>query len=91
MAGDTSELSLPRTQSAGDDEGMHPLAPGTRVGEWRVRAWQGQGSTVSCTEPSARASAHLEPAGRAANEALSMISSPSNVNPVRGVCSALRG
>jgi len=22
---------------------MHPLAPGTRVGAWRVKAWQGQG------------------------------------------------
>ncbi|HEX8703504.1 MAG TPA: serine/threonine-protein kinase [Myxococcaceae bacterium] len=23
---------------------MHPLAPGTRVGAWRVKAWQGQGA-----------------------------------------------
>jgi len=22
---------------------LHPLAPGTRVGAWRVKAWQGQG------------------------------------------------
>jgi len=25
------------------EERVHPLAPGTRVGAWRVRAWQGQG------------------------------------------------
>ncbi len=23
---------------------MHPLAPGTRAGAWRVKAWQGEGS-----------------------------------------------
>ena len=23
---------------------MHPLVPGTRVGAWRVKAWQGQGA-----------------------------------------------
>ncbi len=26
------------------EERVHPLAPGTRVGAWRVKAWQGQGA-----------------------------------------------
>jgi len=35
---DLGDIPIP-----GYKERVHPLAPGTRVGAWRVKAWQGQG------------------------------------------------
>jgi len=42
-SGACSHSATSGTAEPAPEEPLNPLAPGTRVGAWRVKAWQGQG------------------------------------------------